>query len=126
MFRRFLKRLEQRVESILRKHMNFVDDVDLVARADKGIADRVDDLANVLDAGMRGGVHFDHVDMPSFSDRPAGLADVAWADRWTALTVRADAVERLGDKPRRRCLADPADAGEQERMRDPVALDGVG
>ena len=32
--------------------MNFVDDVDLVARADRSVADCVDDLADVVDAGV--------------------------------------------------------------------------
>ena len=71
MLRRFLKSLQQRIESALRKHVNFVDDVDLVARADRGVADRVDDLADVVDAGVRGGVHLDHVDVPAFGDGAA-------------------------------------------------------
>ena len=73
-----------------------------------------------------GGVHLDHVDVPALGDRAARLADVARRDRRTALPVRADAVERLGDQPRGRGLADAADAGEQERMRDPPALDRIG
>ena len=53
MLRRLLKSLQQRIESVLRKHVDFVDDVDLVARADRRVADRVDDLANIVDAGVR-------------------------------------------------------------------------
>ncbi len=48
MLRRLLKSFQQRIECILGKHVDFVDDVDLVARADRRIADRVDDLADVV------------------------------------------------------------------------------
>ena len=41
------------------------------------------------------------------------------------LPVRADAVQRLGDQPRGRGLADPAHPGQQEGMGDAAALDGV-
>jgi hypothetical protein len=74
MRRRFLKCLEQGIESIARQHVNFVDDVDLVARRDGGIAHRLDDLAHVVDAGVAGRVHLDHVDVAAFGDGAAGLA----------------------------------------------------
>jgi len=48
MLRRFLKSLQQSVESTLRKHVNFVDDVDLVTRVDRCVAHRVNDLADVV------------------------------------------------------------------------------
>ena len=126
MLRRLLKSLQQRIESVLGKHVDFVDDVDLVARADRGIADRVDDLADVVDAGVRRRVHLDHVDVPPLGDRAARLADIAGGDRRPALPVRADAVQRLGDQPRGRGLADPAHARQQEGMSNPAALDGIG
>ena len=118
--------LSKRVERLLREHVHFVDDVDLVARADRGIAHRLDDLAHVVDAGVAGGVHLDHVDMAALGDRTARLAHAARVDRRAALPVRPDAVERLGDQPRGAGLADPAHAGHQEGMRQPLALDGVG
>jgi hypothetical protein len=59
----------KRVEGVLRQHVDFVDDVDLVARRDRRIAHRLDDLAHVVDAGMAGGVHLDHVDVPALGDR---------------------------------------------------------
>ena len=71
MRRRFFQRLEQRVEGALREHVHFVDDVDLVARLNGRIAHAVDDLAHVVDAGVGGGVHLDHVDVAGFQD---GLA----------------------------------------------------
>ena len=61
--RRLFERLQQAVEGLLREHVHFVDDVDLGARRDRAIARVLDDLAHVVDAGVRGGVHLDHVDM---------------------------------------------------------------
>ena len=123
---RFLERLEQSVEGVAREHVDFVDDVDLVARADRGIAHRLDDLADVVDAGVAGGIHLDDVDMAPLGDGDAGFADAAGIDGGAAGSVGADAVERLGDQPRSRGLADPAHAGHQKGMRQPVARDGVG
>ncbi len=39
---RLLQRLQQRVEGVLRQHVHFVDDVDLVARRDRPVAHAVD------------------------------------------------------------------------------------
>ena len=63
MVRGLFQRLKQAVEGGLGEHVHFVDDVDLGARENGAIARIVDDLANIIDAGMRGGVHLDHVDM---------------------------------------------------------------
>ena len=73
--RRLFQRLQQAVEGLRRQHVHFVDDVDLVARRNRGVAHPLDDVADVVDAGMRGGVHLDHVDMAAFHDGPAMLAE---------------------------------------------------
>ena len=125
MRRRLLQRLQQRVEGVFGQHMHFVDNVDLVARGDSGIAHRLDNLAHVIDAGVARRVHLDHVDMPPLGNRGAGFADPARVDRRPALPVRADAVERLGDQPRGRCLADPAHARHQKGMGQPPAPDRI-
>ena len=69
--RRLLQRLQERVEGRRRQHVDFVDDVDLVAGAGRRIAHAVIDLAHVVDAGMGRGVHFQHVHVPAFHDRLA-------------------------------------------------------
>src|SRR4051794_8202199 len=99
MLRRFLKSFEQGIESSLGKHVHFVDNIDLVASADGSVANRIDDLADVVDPGVAGRVHLDHVDMPAFADRAAGFACIAGSDSRSALPVWTDAVERLGDQP---------------------------
>ena len=63
MLRRLFQRLQQAVEGGLGEHVHFVDDIDLDARHHRAVARALDDLANVVDAGVRGGVHLDHVDM---------------------------------------------------------------
>ena len=60
--RRLLERLQQRVEGLVGQHVDFVEDVDLVARRGRPERDALMQLAHVVDAGMRGGVELDHVD----------------------------------------------------------------
>ena len=72
---RLLERLQQRVERRRRKHVDFVEDVDLVTGTDRGVADRIVDLAHVVDAVVRGGVHLQHVDVPALHDGPAMHAE---------------------------------------------------
>ena len=81
MRRRLLERLQKAVEGLRREHVHFVDDVDLVARRHRRVAHLLDDLADVVDAGVRGGVHLDHVDMAAFHDGGAVLADFVELDR---------------------------------------------
>ena len=69
--RRLLQRLQEGVERRRRQHVDFVDDVDLVAGAGRRVAHAVIDLADVVDAGMRGRVHLQHVHVPAFHDRLA-------------------------------------------------------
>src|SRR3546814_3794661 len=57
------------------RSMHFVDDIDLVARRHRGIAHRLDNLAHIVDAGVRRGVHLDHVDMAPLGYGAAGFAD---------------------------------------------------
>ena len=124
--RRLLKRLQKRVERVLRQHVHFVDDVDLVAGGHRAVAHAVDDLADIVDTGARGGVHLQHIDGAFRRDRPARLADAARRGCRPPRAVGSDAVERPGDDPRRGRLADAAHAGKDERLRHTAGADGVG
>ena len=117
---------EKRVERVLGEHVHFVDDVDLVTRRDRAVAHALDELADVVDPGAARGIHLDHVDVAVGGNREAVLACPARLDRGSALAVGADAVERLGDDARRRGLAHAAHAREDEGMREPAPLEGVG
>ena len=125
MRRRFLQCFQQGIERILRQHVNFVDDINLVTRRHCRIAHGLDNLADIVDAGVRCGIHFNDVDVPTLRNRDTGFADTARINRRPALPVLPDAVECLGDQPRCRCLAHAADTGQQERMGQAVALDRI-
>ena len=124
--RRLFQGLEQGVEGLRGEHVNFVENVDLVAGADRSIANRVVDLAHVVDAVVRGGVHLDDVDVPALHDRLA-----MHADRWHFDCRRGDGaigklvVERTGEDARRRGLADAAHAGEDPGLRDASSLERI-
>ncbi|CAM4389077.1 hypothetical protein PARU111607_16605 [Palleronia rufa] len=122
----FLQRLQERVERAGRQHVDLVDDVDLVARRGRRVADRRDDVvADVAHPGLRRAVHLHHVHVAPFGDGAAGLARAAGADRGAALPVRADAIHPLGDDPRGGGLSGAADAGHDEGLGDAVGLERV-
>ena len=58
----------------VREHVHLVDDVDLVAGTRRRGRRPVDDLADVVDAGVRGGVHLQHVDVPPLGDGRGSVA----------------------------------------------------
>ena len=122
---RFFQRLQQCVESIGREHVHFVDDVDLVARRGGPVMHGIDDLADVPDPGVRGGVHLHHIDVAALHDRHAMLASAAGIGGRSALSVRADAVHALGDDPRRGRLAGTPDPRHDKGLRDPVRSKGI-
>ena len=68
MRRRLFQGLEQAVEGLLGQHVHLVDDIDLVARRDGGIAHALDDFADIVDAGARRGVHLLHVHVAGFGN----------------------------------------------------------
>ena len=125
MLGRLLKRLQQAVESLRREHVDLVDDIDLVARRDRPVAHLLDDLANVVDAGMGGGVHLDHVDMAAFHDRLAMFAGDLEIDR-RLVDFGGLVVERARQNAGRGRLAHSAHAGQHVGLRDASGLEGVG
>ena len=87
--------------------------------------DAVDDFADVAHTGARCGVHFHHVDMAALGDGDAMFADTAGIGGRPAVSIRPDTVHALGNNPRGGGFAGPADAGHDERLRDPVGGKGV-
>ena len=65
---RLLERLEQRVEGRLREHVDFVDDVDLVACPAGPVLTVAAQFADVIDAVVAGAVDFEHVDVVAAGD----------------------------------------------------------
>ncbi|GJD76755.1 hypothetical protein CFIICLFH_5014 [Methylobacterium goesingense] len=125
--RRLLQRLQKGVERLLGEHVDFVDDVDLVARLRWRIADAVDDAAYVVDAGMRGGIHLQHIHVPGFHDRPTMAAEFRHRDGGAGVGMSvADIVEPARQDPGRGGLADAAHARKHPGLRDAVGREGVG
>jgi hypothetical protein len=114
------------VEGGLREHVHFVDDVDLVAGDGRLVARRLDDLADVVDAGMRGGVHLDHVDMAAFHDRGAMLAELRHVDGGPVDLAGQGIVEGAGEDAGGGGLADAADAGQHVGLRDAAGAERIG
>ena len=120
MRRRLLQRLQKRVECVLGQHVDFVDDVDLVACRNRRITHRLNDLPDIVHAGIRSRVHLDDVHVPPLGDGNTSFAHPARIDRGALF-----AIERLGDQPCSRRLADAPHTGQEEGMGQPVALDRI-
>ncbi len=122
--RRLLERLEQRVERVLHiprgQHVDFVDDVDLVARPGRAILGILPQVAHVVDAVVARPVDLLDVEILAGRNCPA---DFAFAARRGGRPV--DAVQRLGEDAGSAGLADAARPGEEIGVRHPAALDGV-
>ena len=101
--------------------MHLVDDEHLVAVADRRDRQALDDdLADVVDAGMGGGVDLEDVDVAALGDLDAGVTLAARVGRRPL-----DAVQRPGEDARAGRLAAAARAGEHERVGDALALERV-
>ena len=74
-WRWFLQGLEQGVEGRGGKHVAFVHHVHLPARLHRREAGTLNQLADVVDAGVRGGVDLDHIQGAPGGDAAAELAD---------------------------------------------------
>ena len=106
--------------------MHFVEDVDLVTRADRCIADGVIDLAYVVDAVMRSGVHLDDIDMPALHDGLAVHADAGHCDGRAGYgTVGKLEVQSAGKDAGSRGLAHAAHAGEDPGLRNAGGVERI-
>ena len=109
--RRLFQRLEQRVEGGARKHMHFVENVDLVACAHGRVTNGIIDLAHVLDAVVRRGIHFQHIGVAAFDDGLAVHAHHRHLDcGFLHRTVGQFVIQRTRENARSRGLADAAHA----------------
>ena len=100
--------------------MNFVDEVDLISAPRRRVLDVVQQIAGVIDFGIRRCVDLDEVNESSGINFAAGTTDAA------GIRGNADlAVEALGENARDRRLADAAGAGKQKRVVNPPGLERV-
>ena len=120
MARRFFERFQQRVEGALTEHVDFVDDVDLEPAAGRAVLGVFDDLADVVHAGVAGGVDFDDVDVVAAGDGQAGIAFAAGLGRGG---VEFLAIQSLGEDAGGAGFAGAARAAEKIGVGDPAGFD---
>ena len=124
---RLFQGLQERVEGVRRQHVDFVDDVDLVPRGDRRIADAVDDRPDVVDAGVRGGIHLQHIHVPGFHDRLAVPPEFGHRDGRAGIGMAvADVVEPTCQDAGGRRLADAANAGEHPGLGNAIGNERIG
>ena len=68
MFGRLLKGLQQRVERLGREHVDFIDDVNLVATLGGAVTDRVPQFPDIVDAAVGCPVYFQDINGVSLCD----------------------------------------------------------
>ena len=125
--RRLFQRFQKRVEGRGREHVDFVDDVDLVAGARWRVTHAVVDLAHVVDAGVGRRVHFQHVHVPAFHDRLAMHAQFRHMDgRALDRSIRQFVVQRARQNAGGRGFADAAHAGQDPGLRNSAGLERIG
>ena len=115
--------LSRALNAARREHVDFVDDVDLVAERGWGGTGRCcAELADLVDAAVAGAVDLEHVDVVAGGDAACRCR----TRRRASAVGPVDAVERLGQDAGGGGLADAAGAGEEVGVGDAIGLDGVG
>ena len=119
-WRRFLERFEQRVEGMIGKHMDFVDQVDLEPPTCRRVLHVVEQFTGFIHLRARRGIHLDQIHVTALVDFETG----------TALSARgaADAcfaIQGFGQHARDRGFADPAGAGKQIGMVKSLAVQRI-
>ena len=123
--RRLLQRLQQGVERLRRQHVDLVQHIDLVARLDGRIADALQDVADVVDAGVRRRVHLHHVHVLASHDGRV-VPPVGGQGQRRLVDAVGFVVQGAGQQTRGRRLADPPHPGQHEGVGDPAGGEGIG
>ena len=108
---RFFKRLQQTIESSLRKHVDFVNDINLCTRHYGSVARVIYNLTHIVDAGMRCCVHFQNINMSRLDDRLTMRTNLWHMDCWLIngrlrVTAWQLVVKGARKNARRCCLSD--------------------
>ncbi len=122
---RLFQRLQKAVEGVARKHVHFVDNVDLVTGKGRGILHALDDFADIIDTRMGGSVHLDDIDMATFHDCPAMFALCRKING--RLVNRGGLVIEGAGKDARRCgLSYPAHTCQHVGLGNAASLERIG
>ena len=120
MLRRFLHGFQQHVPRRFAEHVNFVDDVDFVPAADRTGQRVVGQFPHVSGGVSAGGIHLHHIQTAFGGDFPATCAFAA-----RLAVFRMLAIQRFGENPRQRGLADAPGPDKQVCVRGPPAADRI-
>ena len=105
--------------------MHFVNNIDLEARRRRCVAHIFDNLANVANAGARGGVHFNHINMGAIHNGFAMRTGVGEIDARRVHAI-ARVIQGAGEDACRRRLADTAHAGQHKGMGNASGFKSIG
>ncbi len=118
--RRLFERFQQRIEAAVGQHMDFVDQIDLVARTRGRILHIFQQFPRVLHLGARGCVDLEQIYTAPLGDFQTGTAAAAGFR-----TNACFAVQAFGENSRDRGLAHAARAGKQVRVMQAVVVQRV-
>jgi len=118
--RRLLKCFEEGIGSVLSYHVDFVDDVDLIASHIWRIVHLFPELADFVDTPVAGGIYFDYVQGITFVHC---LAQVAFVTGFALLWV--EAIYCFGQDAGSAGLTAAAGPAEEIGMGDASSGDGV-
>ena len=118
--RRFLQGFEERVERLLAKHVNLIDNVDLVTALGRCVLAFVPQVPNLLDRVVGGPVYLDDVQAPALHDCVPNLGIGRNLEGRALLPVQG-----LGEKACRSRLARAPGTDEEVSVGNPVHLDGI-
>lgn len=121
MRRRLFKGFKQGVRGAGTQHVNFVNDVDLVPRFVRSVINSFPEVADIIHAGVAGGVNFNDIQSSAFGDCLTHLAGIAGF----TLAFSGETVDRLGENASGAGLAGTAWTAEKIGMRNMAAAQGV-
>ena len=121
MGRWFFQGLEEGVGSMLRQHVGFVDDIDLIPALHRGQVYLVPDVSHLINAPVAGGIHLDEVHESPFLDGNAAGAAAAGP-----ALLGAGAVHRLCQDAGGAGFSRPPGAAEQIGVAHPAMDYSVG
>ena len=110
-FGRLFQRFQHRVERAFGEHMHFVDDIDFVFAGGRRVLGVFQYFADVVDAGVGGGVDFQQINVASGVDLRTALAHAA-----RLAVLRIFAVQAFGENAGDGGFAYAARACEQVGM----------
>ena len=107
MRRWFFQSFQQGVETVIGKHVHFVNQVDLVTSTGRSILDVVHQITGFIHLGPGCSIHLDQIHEPALIDTDAGRTFSARSGTYSLFAIQA-----LGQYARDGCLTDPAGAGK--------------